>query len=403
MSVARSLPRWTVPAFAAAFLAVQFYTSLASLSPTPPVGYLFLNRAGAGLLLAILALGAAAGLSVTASDRPALRSGILIPWCAALGIAALLGFDPLSGLQICAIAVLTGLFHLGLVSAGSRADLRGAVVKCYLVAGGLACASAVVMLVLRRPDALYAFNNGRAAGPFVTANQCAAFAVLYAGVAAGVMLSTSGVWQRLAAAGLITALAALYFTFSFGGWIAFASGAAFLAFALDRRAGWAALAVLALAFAALAPFALRHHNGGDTVLRVGSWLAGLRIFEMFPLTGAGPMAFWELYPAVAPIGADPPGQFGALHPHNVVLSLLDEVGLAGLIAVAAGWIAFGRSVRQAVRFAPPATRRFGLAVCAGLVGNGVQGAVDLAGAVQLVFVWLPFTALALVAARYGPP
>ncbi len=40
------------------FSVVQFYTSFAALSPTPPVGYVFAGRPVAGLLVASLALAA---------------------------------------------------------------------------------------------------------------------------------------------------------------------------------------------------------------------------------------------------------------------------------------------------------------------------------------------------------
>ncbi|MGH7748729.1 MAG: hypothetical protein ACREQ5_28805, partial [Candidatus Dormibacteria bacterium] len=60
-------------ALATFFVAVGFYTSLAALAPTPPVGDVLLDRAGAAALLAILVATGVAALVALARER-ALRA-----------------------------------------------------------------------------------------------------------------------------------------------------------------------------------------------------------------------------------------------------------------------------------------------------------------------------------------
>ncbi len=388
-------------ALAAAFVAVQFYTSLASLSPTPPVGYLFVSRAGALAIVALLIAGAIAGATAVRGFA-SLRSPILVPWIGALALASVAGFDPRSGLQVTGIAMMTGLMHAGIVACAPSARVRATILNAYLLAGAIACAAAIVFVELRVPTELFVANNGRAAGFFVTANQCAAFTVLYAAIAAGSLLVLRGAWRIVAGFGFACAIVTLGLSFSLGGWLGFCAAALFLSFSLNRRAGFWVAGALAIAGILALPQALQHHNAGDSITRLGAWTAGWRVFTLFPLTGAGPMAYWEIYPWVAPAGADPPGKFGALHPHDVPLSLLGELGLLGTALVVAGFVAYVRAIRTALRAALPPARTLGLAVCAALIACGVQGLVDLVGVVQLAFVWIPYTALGLMAAREGP-
>ena len=85
------------------------------------------------------------------------------------------------------------------------------------------------------------------------------------------------------------------------------------------------------------------------------------------------------------------------HGRPVTGERVDYDGLLGLVGLAVGWWAFAREVRRrlAVSGADP---RLALAVCAGLVATLIQGIFDTIGIVQMAFVWIPYTALALAAA-----
>ena len=140
------------------------------------------------------------------------------------------------------------------------------------------------------------------------------------------------------------------------------------------------------------------HNPAERFVRLRFWQAGWRAAALFPLTGAGPMAYWRVYPALAPPNGDPPGTFGALHPHDAYLSLAGETGLVGFAAFGYGALCFVREMRLRLRRGSPRDRRFALGVCAALIAVLVQGLFDTIGIVEMCFVWIPYTALALAGA-----
>jgi O-antigen ligase len=389
-------------ALAAFFVAVQFYTSLAALSPTPPVGYLFLGRGGATVLIAV-AIGAALvalfELVRTRASVPPASRVLLGAWLGTALIAALFGVDPRSGLEVVGMMALAAIFSLALLRFYDEPAVARTLFVAYLGTGVLAALSALAMLASHRPVALYALNHARAAGVFVTANQLATYLLLMEYTALGVALvARAPLLRSLAWLATVAGALALLASFSRSGWIGAAGGAIFLLMALGRRrAALLAGATLALALVALALLPTARHDPADTFNRVATLEAGARAAALFPLTGAGPMAYWRIYPAVRPPGGAEPGSFGALHPHDVFVSLAGELGLLGLVGLAVGWWAFAREVRRrlAVSGADP---RLALAVCAGLVATLVQGIFDTIGIVQMAFVWIPYTALALAAA-----
>jgi O-antigen ligase len=393
-------------ALAAFFAIVQFYTSLAPLSPTPPVGYLFTSPLSAGLLIALLVLCALiAAASLFAAGPPASPSrGILAVWIGACALSALLGLDPLSGFEVVATMLLGAAFHLALVRYYTRPPVAALLLRVYLWSGLGASLAGIAMLVLRRPLPLWVLNHGRAAGFFVTANQFAAFLIMFVCISLGTALATrSPFLRRLAWAALAAGGAALALTFSAAGWLGVVVAGLFFSYALGARR--VALGILAAGILGMALFAISpvtgHHNPAEATSRLRTWSAGVRVTELFPLTGAGPMAYWRVYPAVRAPNGDPPGSFGALHPHDLYISLAAETGLSGVLAALLGWYWYARAVRRELVSATPAARRFALGVCAGFVAVLVQGAFDTIGVVAMTFVWIPFTALGLAAARDG--
>ncbi len=389
-------------ALATFFAGVQFYTSLAALAPTPPVGYLFATRALAGGLVAVLGCATLVAGAHLKRDRAALPTpsrAILAAWLGSAALSSLLGIDPLSSLQVVGMMALGAVFHLALVRYYDCPGVARAVLATYLAAGLLAGLAALGMFLSRRPAALWAYNHGRAAGFFVTANQFAAFLIAFIFVALGVALAGDGALRRLAQAAFVIGLAALAATFSQAGWIGAAAGGFFFALAMGARRTALGL-VLACALAATAVWArpAAGHNPAESFDRLRIWQAGVRVAELFPLTGAGPMAYWRIYPAIRPSNGDLPGTFGALHPHDAYLSLAGETGAVGIVACAYGWWRFGRAMRARLHGRSRDERRLALGVCAGLVAVLVQGIFDTIGVVQMAFVWIPFTALALATA-----
>ncbi|GAC1304358.1 MAG: hypothetical protein NVSMB21_04710 [Vulcanimicrobiaceae bacterium] len=392
-------PALAALALAAYFGVVQFYTSFAALSPTPPVGYVFADRTVAGALVGLLvaaALALAYDLLRERARPPAPSGAILGAWIGSAALSAALGFDPATSGQVVATMALGAAFHLGLVRHYGRPGVAASVLGTYLLCGIGAGIAALAMVATRRPAALWALNHGRAAGVFVTANQCAAFAVAFGFVALGIALGRTGRLQRLAQGGVVLAVAMLAASVSQAGAIGAGAGAIFFACATGARR--TALLLLVGLVGCSALFASRPaigHNPADDFDRLRVWQAGLRVAELFPLTGAGPMQYWRLYPAIRPANGDLPGTFGALHPHDAYLSLAGETGAVGLVACGYGFWRFGRAMWTRLRARAPRERRLALGVCAALVAVLVQGIFDTIGVVQMTFVWIPYTALAL--------
>ena len=394
-------------ALAAFFAVVQFYTSLAALSPTPPVGYLFVTRAGAALLAAVLVASAAIVLVRLVRERqplPAPSGALLAAWIGATLLSAVLGFYPILSLQVVGMMALCGLFHIGLVRFYARPGVARTVLGTYLAVGLAASLAALVMVVARKPGALWALNHGRAAGLFVTANQFAAFAIAFVFVALGTALASRDGLRRLATAATIVGGIALVATVSFAALLGAAAAGAFYSFALGARRTAAAIAIaLVLGGGAVALRPAIRHNPAEALDRLRIWEAGIRVAELFPLTGVGPMAYYVVYPTIRPANGDRPGTFGALHPHDVYLSLAGETGLVGITAAVYGWARFARAFRAGLRALDENGRRFALATAAALVATLVQGLFDTVGVAEMAFVWIPFTALSLAAARSGLP
>jgi O-antigen ligase len=394
-------------ALALFFACVQFYTSLAPLSPTPPVGYVFASRTGAAFLVALLV--AAGGFLLVRLLRegvapPAPSGAILTAWIGAVALSSALGLYPANGLQMVGIMSLAATFHVALVRFYGRTGVARSVVGTYLVVGFVASLASLAMVVARRPASLWALNHGRAAGFFVTANQFAAFLIAFVFVAFGVALAGDASLRRLAVASVAAGATALVATVSLGGLLGAAVAAAFYCFAGGaRRAGGAVVVAIVLAGAIVAVRPALRHNPAESLDRLRIWQAGVRVAELFPLTGAGPMAYFKVYPAIRPPNGDLPGTFGALHPHDVYLSLAAETGGVGLLATLFGWMRFASAFRAGIGRLDANGRRFALGTAAALVAVLVQGVFDTIGVVEMAFVWIPFTGLALAAAANGFP
>lgn len=393
-------------ALATFFVVVQFYTSLASLSPTPPVGYSFAGSQVAAAMVALLVVSALWCGATLVRERALAGTSpshaILAVWLGSAALSSALGLDPGSGFAVVGVMVLGALFHLALVRDWNRPYVYRAVLGAYLVAGTAATGASLVMALVHRPALLYAQNHGRAAGLFVTANQFAAFLIAFMFVALGCALGTRGVLQRLGAVAAPLSLLALGATLSLAGMLGALAGGVFYAVALGARRLALAGALLALAGGtALAFRPALAHDPAYRFDRLRTWEAGRRVVALFPLTGVGPMAYWRVYPAIRAPNGDPPGTFGALHPHDVYLSLAGETGLIGLAAFVYGWWRFIGTLRRRLAARTARERRFVLAVCAALVAVLVQGLFDTVGIVAMCFVWIPYMGLALAAVTHG--
>jgi O-antigen ligase len=394
-------------ALAAFFVLVQYYTSLEALGRASHYGYPLVGRTGAAVLAACMAASGVACLVTLVRSRVAIArstfGAVVALWLAATILSALLGFDPAYGLEVASMMLLAAGFGCALVAWYREPGVAAAVAWAYLCAGGLACAAGIAMVLLRIPRGLYASSYGRAAGLFVTANQFAEFLEFFVFVALGFALGARSTKLRaLGAVSAVLGVVALGLTFSRECWLGSAVAACFLGFALGKRRLAAVLGAATLvAVAVVATRPLAHHDPSDSFSRLRTLEAGVRVAELFPLTGVGPVQYVRVYPAIAPIDAAPPGTFGALHPHDAYVSLAGELGLVGVGAALWGWLRLGRALTATLRARPANERIVGLGACAALVAGFVSGLFDTIGVVQMTFVWIPYAAFALASADAG--
>ena len=391
------------------FFAIGCYTMLAPIDGPIPIGAAVVPRDGAIALavslvvagiVSLCTLGGAFGDARLADSRVALAA-----WLAALVLPSLLGFSLTHSLEVAGMALLCAIVHLALVRWWPVPGVATGVLWTAVTGGLMLALAALAMQFTHRPSDVFAANLGRATGFFVTPNQFAAWLVPFTALCAGVALA--GPRSALRGTAIVAAVAgvvALVATFSIGGWLGGAAAALLAAWWLGRRvlAGGIAAVLVIAALAVVADPAITHHRTSERFVRVDAIGAGLRVASAFPLLGVGPMNYALVYPAFRTPSSTEDAIVGT-HPHDVLVSLAAETGLAGLALIAFGWLRIGRAVRAAYLCADPRSRRLTACICAGIAGRFVHGFVDLVGVVELTFFWIPFAALALAVARDGIP
>jgi O-antigen ligase len=324
-----------------------------------------------------------------------------VPICAYIGgwlVAALLGFDPATGLLFVLDGLLVLVFHIAIARfyPDSRAALT--MLVAFLASGTFVSLLGLAMIVVRRPAIIYAVGHGRAISTFVVPGEFAGYLLFLIATAVGVALASRRTWLRaLAWTAAVVGVVALAATFSRAGWLGFAVGGAFFIYAQRRSA---ALGVLlgALLLAGLVTISVYngHHNPSEYFTRLSIWRTGLRTVQLFPVTGVGPGAFRHVYPALRP----PDGEATAFHAHDYLLTSFAETGLLGMATLFAMWWTFGRAMHERLRAANGASRTLGLAILSGFVATLAQSSLDF---IQVVILgcWIPFMALALGAVEHG--
>lgn len=394
----------TAPLFLAllafGFAAFPAYPAFITLSSVSPPGVSLIPRGIALALLAVCVL----GCIILAVDAIRTRQSLpvtFVPICAYIGgwlLAALLGFDPATGLLFVFDGLLVLVFHLAI--ARFYPDPRAALtmIVAFLASGTFVSVLGLAMLVMRRPAIIYAVGHGRAISTFVVPGEFAGYLLFLIAVAAGVALAGGKPWLRwLGLAAGVVGVIALATTYSRAGWLGFAVGGAFFVFMQRRSALLGALLGAALLVGLVTISVYNgHHNPSEYFTRLSIWHTGIRTVGLFPVTGVGPGAFRHVYPALRP----PDGEPTAFHAHNYLLNSFAETGLVGMATLLAMWSAFGLAMRRALRGAEGARRTMGLAILSGFVATWAQSSLDF---IQVVILgcWIPFMALALGAAEHG--
>jgi hypothetical protein len=370
-----AVDRIVVSAIALMYAVIPLYGTLAVLDPLRGPIPLLVNEAAASAIgMATLAAAAICVWGIV--RRPAPRRIVIAQLLAgsAIVIAALLGFDPRTGLLLGIIVLAMGVVGIAVYSYSPLPGATRVFAAALLASGALAALAALAMLVTRTPASLYAYHNGRAVGLFLNPNELAAFMLVVLGLAAGIAFWTR--MSKLRVLAFVTLFAgslALGETYSRWGFFAAAAGALFYAAFVGGKRTWAGLAAVVVV-STLLVFGpgVAHHNPRDDTSRVVAWTTGVRTWLAFPLTGIGPLAFRRTYDAFRPPeapGGDAPIAFD---PHSLPLAYASESGLLGIVCLIAGWCIYLREVPRALRGAGIRRRALTIAFAGGLVALSVH-------------------------------
>jgi hypothetical protein len=371
----RAADRIVVISIVFMYVAIPLYGTFEVLDPVRlPIPALVAPAGAIAIALAMLV--AAAICAWGAFRRPAPRRIVLAQLLAGAAIvpAAVLGFDPQTGLELALIVLAMGVVGVAVYGYAALPGVTRAIVIAWLASATLAAVAAVVMTVSRRPAPLYAYDNGRAVGSFLNPNELAAYLLVVLGLAAGIAGYARSVPLRLlAAVTLIAGLLALGATYSRWGFFAAIAGALFFAVLVGGRRVWFGLGVVVVAALLLvAGPGQAHHNPRDDTSRFVAWTTGLRTWAAFPLSGVGPFAFRRTYDVLRPPEA-PGGEAPvAFDPHSLPIAYLDESGLVGFVALLWCWSVYVREIPRVLRSADPRRRALVYALAGGLVALQVH-------------------------------
>jgi O-antigen ligase len=371
--------RVVVAAIVFMYVAIPLYGTFVVFDPlTPPYAVLVGRPYAIAIALAMLA--SAAICAWGAVRRPAPLRIVLAQLLAGAAIvpAALLGFDPVTGLELALIVLAMGVVGVAVYGYAALPGVTSTIVVATLASGGAAALLALAMVASRDPAPLYAYNNGRAVGTFLNPNELAAYLLVILGLGAGIAVyARSAPLRWLAAATLAVGLIAFGATYSRWGFFAAVIGVAFFVLTARRRRSWIALGAVAVAALLLVAGPGRdYHNPEDDTARLPAWTTGVRAWLAFPLTGAGPFQFRRTYDALRPPEAPGGESPVAFDPHSLPLSFLDGSGLIGFAALLFCWSIYLREIPRALRAADPRRRALVCALAGGLIALNVHVLVN---------------------------
>lgn len=244
------------------------------------------------------------------------------------------------------------------------------------VIGGLAIGSSVISLwglwefVARHAQ----LQDGRLNSVFGTPNYHALLTVPIIVLLLGVVLRERS-WRPLFIVAIAVNLLALYFTFSYGGYVALAAGIAVIGL-LSRvyRKYVAIIAGLVIVVGLSQIGTDKFRRLGDFTgrssahVRVQIWQASWRIIREHPLIGVGPGNFESAYREAIPHIVFPPLEWLVALPHNFALATASQTGVIGSILFLWLFVAFFRVAWKNQTFRGP--------LVAAMVALLVHGLVD---------------------------
>lgn len=190
--------------------------------------------------------------------------------------------------------------------------------------------------------------DGRPTGGFYDPNELGVFSAVSLMLALALVMVRTGRGTRwLAIAGVIVTVVALAFSFSRAAWMAAITGILVLLLSRQFRTRIAPVMFGIMGFTGIVVTLIGNSPYVDVLvsrlssilsgeanpydLRPQAWVEGLTLFWRYPILGAGPGSY-------ADISKTTPSELWARtleHPHNGLLTVLDEQGLAGAATVTA--------------------------------------------------------------------
>lgn len=227
-------------------------------------------------------------------------------------------------------------------------------------------------------------GDGRLNSVFVPANYHAMLVVPLILLVLPLVRGWWGTWRGgVAAVSALVMTLSLYFTYSFGGYLALGAGLLLMVFAQARpkqRIGALIVVVLfglGVVATQLETFKLWNvfnvSGRSSTSVRVQIWHSAAVMIQEHPVFGIGYANFESVYRQVVPRLYWPPLEWLVTQPHNMYLALWTETGVLGLLAFTWLMVAAFRVLRGT--FAGP-TRDLALGTTAALIATLVHGVVD---------------------------
>jgi O-antigen ligase len=356
---------------------IPLYGTMVALDPSkPPIPRLVPDWIAAAVGIALIgSLIATIPAAIRSARRDMLTAALLAPGIAML-LAAITGFDPVFSIGLGVLVLGGGAAAVGRAR-DTDAPTARACVRAFLASGTASGLLALAMVVLRRPAAIYAYDNGRAVGTFINPNELAVYTLFGLGIAVPLAIASRG-RDRLAIVAAIVFALTLGATFS--RWGVFSAVCGVAAYALFTRARVLLVAAVALAVAGLALNAVagaQHHNPRDTEARMVAWQAGLTTFARFPLLGVGPIAFGRTYDELRPPDAPGPRTPVAFDPHSLPISFAADGGILAVVTLTASLaIVVRRIVVGAGRTSSLLSRALAFGIAAATVALVVDSAIN---------------------------
>jgi O-antigen ligase len=234
---------------------------------------------------------------------------------------------------------------------------------------------------LYRPEHL---GDGRLDSVFIPANYHAMLIVPILLLVIPLLVEWKGTWRGIAThVSAVTMLFSLYYTYSFGGYLALGAGLLVIVFA--RAKAWQRIAGLFIVLSLGVTFfatqletfklwnAFNLSGRSSTSVRVEIWHSAAVMIQEHPVFGIGYANFEPVYRQVVPRLYWPPLEWLVTQPHNLYLALWTQTGALGLLTFISLIVASFRVLRGT--FVGP-TRSLAVGVSAAIIATLVHGLVD---------------------------